>query len=649
MDLTPLQTALLIFAVSLAGALLPLHRRWSERGLHVFISIAAGIFLGTVFLHLLPHLAGIHAEGDGHGPGGALEQSSIAPWVAALAGLLLLFAIEKVWLRSFTGPSAPDPHRALWAATWVGLGMHSLSEGIALPTILQEPSVRTQLLFSILIHKATEAFSLATVMRLARLGTLRSGIFLALFALIGPVGILLGGELSGMGGGLDAILTGFACGTFLYVAACDLLPEVFHGTDRPTAKLVSVGIGVLATAATWPRLEAALAFVERVGRQSAGIFVEAAPYLLVGFLIAGVMNLLIRPAWLTRHVAGEDLKSVAKAALIGAPLPLCSCSVVPVAVAMRKSGASKGATASFLISTPETGVDSIAISWALLDPLLTVARIVGAVVSALFVGAAVSWFVRRGLDQPDVPAPTDPASAPPAPVGCEHTRSEGEPEHVHVAPPAVAMPAVAMSAVATPARRRPWPVRILHYAFVEMMDDLWASILVGILLSGVVAAAVPAALFHSPIAHGFTGLVVMLLIGIPIYVCAAGSTPIAAAFILKGMSPGAALVFLLASPATNVGTLVVLTRHLGKRVVLLMVAALSVVTLALGWTVDRIYAVWHVAPSASLGVGVEESAGALSLAAAGLLGVLLVASLVRTRGALNLGGLFRGDPHPAAR
>ncbi|HEV8113421.1 MAG TPA: SO_0444 family Cu/Zn efflux transporter [Planctomycetota bacterium] len=636
MDLTPLQTALLILAVSLAGALLPLHRRWSDRGLHVFVSIAAGIFLGTVFLHLLPHLAGIHTEGDGHGAGSVEVERSIAPWVAALCGLLLLFAIEKVWLRSFAGPSAPDPHRALWAATWVGLGMHSLSEGIALPTILQEPSVRTQLLFSILIHKATEAFSLATVMRLARLGNLRSGLFLVLFALIGPVGILLGGELSGAGRGLDAILTGFACGTFLYVAACDLLPEVFHGTDRPMLKLVSVGIGVLATAATWPRLEAALAFVERVGRQSAGIFVEAAPYLLVGFLIAGIMNLVVRPSWLTRHMAGENLKSVAKASLIGAPLPLCSCSVVPVAVAMRKSGASKGATASFLISTPETGVDSIAISWALLDPLLTVARILGAIVSAVFVGGVVSWFVRRGFDRADDRAPS---GAPVTEAACGHDHPAEAAPHVHVEPPAAAVPA----------RPRAWPMRILHYAFVEMMDDLWASILVGILLSGVVAAAVPAELFQSPIAHGFSGLVVMFLIGIPVYVCAAGSTPIAAAFILKGMSPGAALVFLLASPATNVGTFVVLTRHLGRRVVFLMVGALAVVTLTLGWSVDRIYALWRIAPSASLGVGAEESAGVVSLAAAAILGILLVASLVRTRGALNLAGLFRGDPHPAAR
>lgn len=238
MDLTPLGTALLVFAVSLAGALLPLLRRWSERGLHAFVAVAAGVFLGIVFLHLLPSLAGATPAGK-----------SLAPWIAALSGLLLLFALEKVWLRSVAGAASADPHRALWAATWVGLAMHSLSEGIALPAILNEPAVRTQVLFSILVHKATEAFSLATVMRLGRLAGLRAAIFLIGFAVIGPIGILIGSRLTSPGGGIDPILTGFACGTFLYVAACDLLPEVFHGTDRPILKLVCVGVGVLATAA----------------------------------------------------------------------------------------------------------------------------------------------------------------------------------------------------------------------------------------------------------------------------------------------------------------------------------------------------------------------------------------------------------------
>ncbi len=243
MALTPLQTAATLFAVSLGGALLPLHRRWSERGLHAFVGVAAGMFLGTVFLHLFPHLAATGSAARASG-------SDLAPWAAALTGLLLLYVTERVWLPWTSGSRAADPHRALWLATWVGLGMHSLAEGIALPAILQDAEVRAQFLFSILVHKATEAFSLATVMRLAGLEVARSATFLAAFALISPFGILLGGQIAEHGAGFDRILTGFACGTFLYVAACDLLPEVFHEVDRPLRKLIAVGVGVLATAVT---------------------------------------------------------------------------------------------------------------------------------------------------------------------------------------------------------------------------------------------------------------------------------------------------------------------------------------------------------------------------------------------------------------
>ncbi len=637
MDLTPLHSAALLLVVSLVGALLPLYRRWSDRGLHLFVSVSAGVFLGTVFLHLLPHLAQVESglESAGSHAGGAGVEPTLAPWVAALAGLLLLFALEKVWLRSVSGSVASDPHRALWAATWVGLGMHSLSEGIALAAILRDPAVRTQLLFSILIHKATEAFSLATVMRLARLGSVRSVVFLTLFALLGPLGILLGSELTSSGGALDQVVTGFACGTFLYVAVCDLLPEVFHGADRPMLKLASVGVGVLATATTLPRLAWAVDFASRVGRESLGILLEVAPYLLMGFLIAGVLNQVIKPQWWMRHMKGENLKSVALASLIGAPLPLCSCAVVPVAVSMRKGGASKGATTAFLIATPETGVDSITVSWALLDPILTVARFLGAILSAVFAGGVVSWFVRRGLDRSE-PIARDRALASTGESGCHaeaHAiRAEsraGTSGHAPHAPPA-----------------RAWLVRVLRYALVEMMDDLSASMVVGIVLSGLIAAVVPVELFQAPVARGFSGLVVMLLLGIPIYVCAAGSTPIAAALILKGMSPGAALVFLLASPATNLGSMIVLSRHLGKRVVLITVAALSVVTLALGWIVDRLYPLLGVQPSASIGHGGTDHPGWFAIAAAGVLGILLLSSIVRTRGAIHLFGDLQGEPQP---
>lgn len=250
LDFTPLQTALLLLVASFIGALLPLYRRWSERGLHVLVSVSAGIFLGTIFLHLLPHLAGV-----GHGDHGAhtldaADQRTIAPWVAALVGLLLLFVLEKVWLRSVLRTHGADPHTGLWAATLVGLSLHSLTSGVALTAILENPGARTQFVISLLVHKAAETFSLATVMRLANLTRWRALLFLFGFAAIEPLGLMGGRALLSTDHTLDAVLTGFAGGTFLYVAICDLLPEVFHGSDRPALKLASVVAGVLLTAVT---------------------------------------------------------------------------------------------------------------------------------------------------------------------------------------------------------------------------------------------------------------------------------------------------------------------------------------------------------------------------------------------------------------
>ncbi len=250
MDFSPLQVALLLLVVSLAGALLPLYRRWSERGLHLFVSVSAGIFLGTIFLHLLPHLAGVDAA-HGHGPA---HEGGLGPWIAALGGLLLLFFLERVWLPRLTTSSGADPHTVLWLATYVGLSLHSLTAGVALTAILEVPAARAQFLISILIHKATETFSLATVMRLAGIGSARAFTLLFLFAAIEPLGLLFGSQLAQSSHALDGILTGFACGTFLYVAVCDLLPEVFHGADGTLVKLGAVLFGIGITAISLPQL-----------------------------------------------------------------------------------------------------------------------------------------------------------------------------------------------------------------------------------------------------------------------------------------------------------------------------------------------------------------------------------------------------------
>ena len=623
------QTAALMFAASVAGALLPLYRRWSERGLHVLVSISAGIFLGTIFLTLLPSLAGVESAGHVHA-GEAHGEPTTAPWVAALVGLLLLFFVEKVWLRSAAAASGVDPHVGLWIATYVGLGLHALTEGVAFSSVQRDSGV---LLATLLIHKATETFSLATVMRLANLGTARVLVFLGLFAAMQPLGLVVGASLAGHG--LDRVLTGFACGTFLYVALCDLLPEVFHGVDRPIRKVAAVVFGILLTAITQERLALAGRFLAEVADASLVVFLDLAPYLLVGFLIAGALHQWIRPEWLVRHLARDDLKSVTVAALIGAPLPLCSCSVVPVAVSLRRSGASKGATTAFLIATPETGVDSVTVSWALLDPLLTVMRPVGALVSAIASGAAVNWLVQRGLDR-DAPRPASAASGAGAAHAHAHAHDHGhDHDHGHVhAPVAPAREpqtkGEACGPLAVPAAdERGRLERILRYAFVEMLDDLAPSLLLSVLISGVIAAAVPAALFESPLAHGFSGLVLMLVVGIPIYVCATASTPIAAALILKGLSPGAALVFLLAGPATNLGSLVLLARQLGRRVILTQLAALAVVLLALGWAVDLAYTALAITPTAALGTA-SELPGWVTVPSAVVLAALLAVSIART-------------------
>jgi zinc and cadmium transporter len=232
------QAALLLVLVPVVGAALPLYRRWSERGLHVFVAVAAGIFLGAIFLHLLPELA---AGGTARGP-----------WIAALAGLLLLFFVEKIWLTQST--SHADPHDVVWFATFIGLTVHSFATGLGCSGMASNPDLFWPFVGSIAVHKAGEAFSLATVMRLAGLATGRAVAFLAVFCLVAPTALVAGAvlTLSPETGGLSAILTGLACGTFLYVAVGDLLPEVFHGTaargQRVCGLLLGIGVAALGVA-----------------------------------------------------------------------------------------------------------------------------------------------------------------------------------------------------------------------------------------------------------------------------------------------------------------------------------------------------------------------------------------------------------------
>jgi zinc transporter ZupT len=264
MSPTLLQAVAVLVLVSAVGAVLPLLRRWSERGLHVFVCISAGIFLGAVFLHLLPELAAgtasLRREGPGH------DLAAIAPWAAALFGLVLLFFIEKIWLTGHAphgaaehgaaghaeGHQAENSHRVVWYATFIGLSVHSFATGLGYSAVASDPELVWPFLGSIAVHKASETFSLATVMRLAGLGTARVLGSLAVFCLAEPAGLIVGTvfRTEGTPDGVQPLLTGLACGTFLYVAVGNLLPEVFHGSRERLLRVGGLMLGIAAAASS---------------------------------------------------------------------------------------------------------------------------------------------------------------------------------------------------------------------------------------------------------------------------------------------------------------------------------------------------------------------------------------------------------------
>jgi len=332
------------------------------------------------------------------------------------------------------------------------------------------------------------------------------------------------------------------------------------------------------------------------------LFLESAPWLLIGFGLAGLSKVVINSEqWLGRALARKGLAGAGMAAVIGAPLPLCSCSVLPAAISLRRQGASRGATASFLVSVPETDVVSVMLTWALLGPAMAIARPVAAVFTALLTG----WSVEL-LDEDDEPVaePTGAKSAPAPDCDCD-SDCEVEP------PP------------------RAWYRRALEYGYVEFLDDIAGPLILGLLLAGVVGAVAATLELERYVGVPITGYLVALAVGIPTYVCATASTPVAVGLLAAGMSPGAVLVFLLAGPATNAASFVVLGRELGRRGLLMYLAAIIVGSVAFGVVFDLAFGQDLVAVSTA--AVSEHAATGLQLASAVVLGVLLLASGVRQR------------------
>lgn len=286
------------------------------------------------------------------------------------------------------------------------------------------------------------------------------------------------------------------------------------------------------------------------------VFGAMAPYLLLGFLVAGLLSVVISPEWVERHLGGNGFGQVVKASLFGVPLPLCSCGVIPVAASLRRHGASKGATTAFLLSTPQTGVDSIAVTVGLLGPFLAVVRPVAAFITGIFGGGLVQAFSdengtasSRGSE--DVQA-----------GNCSSTCCDDEKV------------------------QRPKIVEALHYGLVILPRDIGKALVFGVVISGLIAAFVAPQALESYLGGGVWPMIVAMAIGIPLYVCATASTPIALGLIHAGLSPGAALVFLISGPATNTAALTTLWKVLGRRSAILYLVTVAVASLATGLAVD---------------------------------------------------------------
>jgi len=256
-------------------------------------------------------------------------------------------------------------------------------------------------------------------------------------------------------------------------------------------------------------------------RELVGLVNEMSPYLLLGFLAAGMLRVLFPRRIVTRYMGQRNFRSVFNASLLGVPMPLCSCGVLPAGIGFYRNGASRGSSISFLISTPQTGVDSILATYALLGLPLAIIRPIVALSTGIL-GGMLGNASDRGPDDQQQKVRSEE----------EHPRTVKE---------------------------------LFRYGFVELIQDISKWLIIGMLLAALLSILIPDDFFTSTISSEYLAMLLMLLASVPLYICATGSIPIAAVLLMKGLSPGAALVLLMAGPATNIATMAVIGNTLGKR------------------------------------------------------------------------------------
>lgn len=326
------------------------------------------------------------------------------------------------------------------------------------------------------------------------------------------------------------------------------------------------------------------------------------PYLLLGFFLAGMMHAFIPSYLFHKYLSKNSFRSVLNAAMLGIPLPLCSCGVIPTGMSLHKEGASHGAVVSFLIATPQTGVDSILATYSLMGLPFAIIRPVAALFTALLGGTFANWMNHSSSKAVADEACTCTSSS----CGCSAHKSEEKPASVGSK-----------------------FVYGLHYAFVDMMQDIGRWLVLGLLIAGLITVYVPDSFFELFKDNSLASIFLVLLCAIPMYLCSTGSIPIAVALMMKGFSPGTALVLLMAGPAVNMASILVVNKVLGRKTMLVYIASIVCGAILFALGID------YLAPEVFLGslssgdVCMHGSVSTFNWITSGILVLLLANALVR--------------------
>ena len=276
------------------------------------------------------------------------------------------------------------------------------------------------------------------------------------------------------------------------------------------------------------------------------LLLEISPFLVQGFLFAGILSVVISKNFVQNNLGNKHgILSLIKASIFGVPLPLCSCSVIPVAASLKKNGASKGAVTSFLFSTPQTGIDSFMVTYGLLGPIVALVRPFIALISGILCGLII-YFLDPNYEKPTVDEEDF----------CCDNDNESKIK------------------------------KIFTYSFITLPKDIMKPLLIGILIAALINIYLPASIVENFIGQGFISMIVMIVIGLPLYICATASIPIALAMMGKGVTLGAALVFLMVGAATNTTSIATMTKILGKRATVINLLSLILISLFFGMIVD---------------------------------------------------------------